>query len=232
MLNFQKILRSVGLVLVVMLGGMILISCASAHLMMRYGDLKTQTKMSESVFLELRTDLPKTVYVAEGSTLGRDLTILPSLQQHLMDMGYSLIEAPGEATYVVQINHLHLAEVELNADQTLEDALSSAYSAGAGSGLAADLFGASGEAVLGVGLVVGVLSLIADSQTKHIAHTLTTDVLVTETTSKAGQESELIYHKTRIVSGASKVNLSLEEALPAMVQGLRTSLSGLLRRAS
>ena len=82
----------------------------------------------------------------------------------------------------------------------------------------------------GVGLAVGVLGFLVDAKTKHVAHTLTTDVLVTETVPGAGQESEL-RHRTRIVSGASKVNLALEEALPAMVQGLSSSLSGLLPRA-
>ena len=225
MFDCQKILRTVGLTSVVILGSMTLTGCAASRLMMRYGDLETQTEMSESVFLELRSDLPKTVYVAEASTLGRDLTILSSLQRHLMDSGYSLVETPNEATYLVQLNHLRLAEVELSEGQTLGDALSAALAAGAGVGLAADIVGASGGFVGGVGLAAGVVGFIADANTKHIAHMLTTDVLVTETTSDTGQASE---HETRVVSGASKVNLSLEEALPAMVEGLSASLSGLL----
>lgn len=83
-----------------------------------------------------------------------------------------------------------------------------------------------------MGLAVGPVGFLADAKTKHIAHMLTTDVLVTETTFDSEGESELMYHETRIVSGASKVNLSLEEALPAMVQGLGASLAGLLPRTA
>ena len=68
-----------------------------------------------------------------------------------------------------------------------------------------------------------------DSSTKHIAHTLTTDVRLTERV-PGGEEGrpELRLHETRIVSGASKVNLKLEEGLPAMVAGLSRSLAGML----
>ena len=48
---------------------MTLTGCAASRLMLRYGDLETQTEMSESVFLELRSELPKTVFLAESSTL-------------------------------------------------------------------------------------------------------------------------------------------------------------------
>ena len=79
-----------------------------------------------------------------------------------------------------------------------------------------------------IGLAVGVLGFLFDAKTKHIAHTLTTDVLVTERISGGEGDAEVRYHETRIVSGASKVNLDLEEGLPAMVSGLSRSLAGLL----
>lgn len=227
MFDCKKVLRTAGLSSVVIVGSMTLSGCAASRLMMRYGDLETQTEMSESVFLELRSELPKTVFVAESSTLDHDVTILPSLERSLIESGYALAETPEEATYLLQINHLRLAEVELSEDQTLGDALSAALLAGGGAALAADILGASGTGTAGVGLAVGVVGFVADSRTKHIAYTLTTDVLLTETTSN---EDELIYHETRIVSGASKVNLSLEEAFPPMVQGMSVALSGLLPR--
>ena len=230
--SMNRVIRTAGLSSVVIVGSMTLSGCAASRLMMRYGDLETQTEMSESVFLELRSELPKTVFVAESSTLDHDVTILPSLERSLIESGYALAETPEEATYLLQINHLRLAEVELSEDQTLGDAVSAALAAGGGAALAADILGASGTGTAGVGLAVGVVGFVADATTKHIAYTLTTDVLLTETTSEPGNEDELIYHGTRIVSGASKVNLSLEEAFPPMVQGMSVALSGLLPRTA
>ena len=84
--------------------------------------------------------------------------------------------------------------------------------------------GAAGQ----VGLAVGVLGFLFDAKTKHIAHTLTTDVLLTERISGGEGGAEFRYHETQIVSGASKVNLKREEGLPAMKRGLSRALAGLL----
>ncbi len=222
-----KVLRIVRVPSVILLGIMTLAGCAATRLMIRYGDLNTQTEMSESVFLELRSDLPQTVYISEASTAGRELTIRPTLDRHLTESGYTLVDGTDEATYIIQINHLRLVESELTGGQTLGDAIDAALVAGAGAALATDILGASGAAAE-VGLAVGVVGFVMDASTKHIAHMLTTDVLVTESVPAGGAERELRHHETQIVSGASKVNLKLEEALPAMISGLSRSLAGLL----
>jgi Enterobacterial TraT complement resistance protein len=195
--------------------------------MIRHGELNTRTEMSESVFLELRSDLPQTVYVSEASTAGRELTVRPTLDRQLMDAGYTVVDAPAEATYIVQINYLRLSEVELTGDQTVKDAIEGAFYAGAGAAIAADILGASGLAAE-IGLAVGVVAFLLDAKTKHIAHMLTTDVFVTETIPDGAGGTEVQYHETQIVSGASKINLDLERGLPAMIGGLSRSLAGLL----
>jgi hypothetical protein len=141
--------------------------------------------------------------------------------------GYTVVNTPDEATYVIQINHLRLTELELSADQNVNDAIAAAWMAGATAALATDIVGADGAAGE-IGLAVGVLSFIADASTKHIAHTLTTDVLVTESVPDSSADQELRYHQTQIVSAASKVNLKLEECLPAITAGLGRSVGGLL----
>ncbi len=114
-----KVLRIVRVPSVIMLGSMTLDGCAASRMMIRYGSLNAQTEMSESVFLELRSDLPQTVYISEVSTAGRELTIRPTLDRQLTKSGYTLVGAPDEATYIIQINHLRLAESELTGDQTV-----------------------------------------------------------------------------------------------------------------
>ncbi len=219
-----KVLRIVGVPSVIMLGSMTLGGCATSRMMIRHGELSTKTEMSESIFLELRSDLPQTVYISEASTAGRELTVRPPLDWMLTESGYTLVDSPDEATYIIQINHLRLEEFELTGEQTVNDAIQGAFVAGAGAALATDILGGSGVAGE-VGLAVGVLAFLFDSKTKHIAHTLTTDVLVTERVPASG---ELRYHETQIVSGASKVNLKLKRCLPAMIGELSRSLAGLL----
>lgn len=159
-------------------------------MMIRHGDLNTKTEMSGSIFLELRSDLPQTVYISEGSTAGRELTVRPTLDRQLVDAGFK---------------------------------------AGIGAALATDFLSGS-DVAAEIGLAVAVVAFLLDAKTKHIAHTLTTDVLVTETIPDGAEGTHLRYHDTQIVSGVSTINLKLEEGLPAMIGGLSRSLAGLLPR--
>lgn len=205
--------------------------CAAARMSMKYGELKTQTELSESVFLELRTDLPQTVYVSESCSATRDVTIKAALERDLMAAGYEVVSSAEEATYILQVNHLRVSEVELSGDETLGDAIGASVAAGATSAFAADLLGAD-DAAGAVGLVAGLAAFIIDAKTVHLAHTLTTDVLLTEAMPGVDGSSEPRYHTTQVTSGASKVNLEWDESLPQMVNGVSSTLSRLLPSAS
>ena len=207
--------------------------CSTMRMHMRYGNLTSQTEMRESIFLELRSGLPPTVYVAETCTADSVVTVRPELDRQLAASGYTLVEDPNEATYLLQINHVRLTETELSGDQTLGDAISSAFTAGAAAALAADVVGAGDRAVGGVGLAVGAVGFIMDSQTKHIAHLLTTDVRVTESVAVRDSLADLgaptvREHETQIVSGASKVNLRYRESLPVLVERMSHTLARML----
>jgi hypothetical protein len=223
-------------------GCIVLGGCATMRMHLRYGELTLQTQMSESVFLEPRSDLPPTVYIAETCTADSNITIRPDFDRQLAASGYTVVQDPNDATYVIQVNHLQLTEAELSEGQTLEDAMSSAFTAGLAAGLATDVVGGSGRAASGVGLAVGAIGFIVDANTKHMAHMLTTDVLVTETVAirdsiadmRAAEAqgvsgaSDLRYHQTQIVSGASKVNLRIEQSLPVLVEGMTQTVARLL----
>lgn len=203
-------------------------SCAASRMMMRYGELETQTEVSESVFLDLRSGFPKTVHVSESSSVPQDVTVLGEVQQQLAKAGYTLVANPNDATYLLQINHVQLAAFDLDEGQDLGDAITVAFAAGAVGGITAGLVGASEKTSGKVAVATGVVGFIADAKTKHVAYTLTTDVLVTEMVLNGEGGTEPRYHETRIVSVASKVNLDLEEALPPIVKGMRDAVSGLM----
>lgn len=209
-----------------MVAGMGSSGCAATHMSIRHGEFSTHTEVSESVFLELDTQLPATVYVSETSTMEEDVTVRPMLDEHLSSMGYGLSESPEQATYVLQLNHRKLAETELSGEQSVNDAVELAWMAGVGAGVAADILGHP-EISDEVALAVGVIAFLLDAKSKHLAYTLTTDVLLTESILD-GQSLERRYHETQVVGGASKVNLSKAEALPSLVNGVSRSISRLL----
>ena len=191
---------------------------------LRYGELSSKVEMSESVFLDPLNRGPTTVYVTEASSSGEEISVRPVLDRALRGNGYSLVDSPEEATYLIQLNHLQLIEHELSANETVGDAIGSAWAAGGVTALGAALLGAEGAAAE-LGLAVGIVAFILDAKTKHIALTLTTDVLITEVIDTNGGP-EVRTHETRIIAGASKVNLRRTEALPALVSGVTRSMIG------
>ena len=200
--------------------------CATMGAHMRYGPLQSKTELSESVFLDLTNELPRTIYVSESRSMSEPVSVVPAMRTALRSAGYSVVDTPLEATYIVQINHRQLVKHELGDGQGINDAIGNAWAAGAGAALTADVLGAS-DIAAELGLAVGVVAFLLDANTQHLAHTLTTDVLVTEhRVGPAGSETR--EHWTQVVAAASKVNLGHDEALPALVAGVTQALTGLL----
>jgi hypothetical protein len=218
----------IGGLVIALVGGMNLTGCATVWMTARYGDLETKAEVTESVFLELRSDLPKTVYVSESSMVEPDVTALDPLLQGLIEAGYAVVEDPDDATYLIQINHLQFATFELEDNQSVNDAVAGAVALASTAGLASSLLGADGLLPGRIGLVAGVVGFVVDAQTKHLAHTLTTEVLITETVLGPGGRPELRYHGTRVVSGASKTGLRTDESVPEIVEVLNGTLTRLM----
>ena len=222
----HRMRRTAAATAVLLLVGNALTGCGAARMALRYGDLETRTELSQSVFLELRSDAPPTVHVVEHSTAGPDLSIRPALEGGLRRAGYVLVDDPRDATYVMQINHRSMIKTELGDGGSLGDAVNGALAAGTVAGVAADLAGAGPDAATGIGLGVGLVGFLIDSQVKHVAHLLTTDLVVTEVRPWGGDAERR--HEVTAVSGASKMNLGRAEALPAILRSLGTSLADLL----
>jgi hypothetical protein len=218
--------RRAKFIAVVAVASSTLSGCATVGQQVRYGSLESKTELSESVFLDPTNDLPRTVYVTESYTAEQPVSVREALRTALVSRGYTVVAAPRDATYIVQVNHRQLVEHELGDGQDLGDAIASAWTSGASAALAAEIFGAGGIAGE-VGLAVGVIGFLLDARTRHIAHTLTTDVQVIEKRGVPGGEATR-EHPTQIVAAASKVNLGRDEAMPALIAGVTRAVTGLL----
>ena len=210
----------------------LLAGCATTHMAIRPRELATQTEVTESVFLDLRTGLAPTVYISVQSTIpqetlnGTEVHVRPTLDMGLRDAGYVVVDDPLEATYIFQVNHRSLVEYDLGEENSLGDAMSSAFTAGLAAGVITDaIFSDAGAEV---GLAVGIIGFLLDSYNKHVAHTLTTDIMLTETVALHDEEPEVLYHRTQIVNGASMMNLKITESLPSMIRELSGTLVGML----
>lgn len=200
--------------------------CAATGMHLRYGELKTRTEMQEPVFMDPANESPATFYVQETSSVDGAVSVVEGVRHDVAASGYTEVDDPSDATYIVQIHHRQVLEQELDDGMTLSDAIGNAYAAGAGAAIATGVFidsDVAGEA----GVIVGALAFVLDARTKHVAHTLTTDVQITERCTGDGG-AEIRTHRTQVVAGASKVNLERDEAMPALIRGTAHVVANLL----
>ncbi len=226
--------------------------CAAAQIALEKKDLKVETQMSDTIFLDLETRIERTVFVDVRNTSDKDMDVKSLLVGKLQEKGYAVTNTPSEAFYIVQGSVLYVGKADPSA---LRESLYGGYGgalAGAMGGAAVGgvTHGLGGMAIgMGIGgLVGGVGELVAGSLVKDVTYTIVTDLMISErSTDKVEQtvQADLQQGKgsviqqtskgtvdrrryqTRIVSSANKVNLNLEEALPSMLDGLAKSISGI-----
>ncbi|ENM5770900.1 complement resistance protein TraT [Vibrio mimicus] len=227
---------------------MALSGCSAVTTAVKKRDLEVQTKMSETIWLDPVGADKRTIYVQVRNTTDKPIDIRDSLISKLSRKGYRVVQDPDAAHYWLQTNILKLDKMDLRDAQSL---LSSGYGAGiSGAALGALATGAltSHDNTLAAGGLLGAtVGLVADAMVEDVNYALITDVQIVEKTDQPVQSTEQANIKsgssgsthttltttdnkkrvqTRILSNANQVNLAFEEAAPALVDGLTTSISG------
>lgn len=221
--------------------------CAATQVAIEKRDLTVQTQMSDTIFLDPVGTSKRTVFVQVRNTTDKqEIDIQNSLVSKLQSKGYTLLEDPDLAHYLLQVNILQAGKSDPSAAR---QALSSGYGGvllGATAGYAT---GGSGKGIAAAGLIGGAVELVANSLVKDVTFSLITDIQLAEKAKgkvsansnhslKQGNsgytqvqytgEGDRRKYQTRVVSTANKVNLSFQEALPELQNGLANSISGLL----
>ncbi|HDS3856751.1 TPA: complement resistance protein TraT [Legionella pneumophila] len=227
----------------------LLTSCAATQTALEHGSLQTDTKLSQTVFLDPVAPSQKTIYVAIKNTSQEQLSLEKPLAHALQDKGYQVVTNPDKAHYMLQANILKVGKMSVSASQS---ALGGGYGsalAGAGAGAALGALSGNSNAMIGGGIAGGVIGLAADSLVKDVNYTMITDVQISERVGKGAvkehfnaslanghasqtyqsiqKSSDFQRYRTRIVSNADKVNLQFAQARPALEAGLVTTLAGI-----
>lgn len=227
---------------------LLLCSCAATHTAISKRNLDVETKMSETIFLDPVSPQQRTVFVQIRNTSGNNkLNLEPQIAAAVASKGYTIVQDPKQAHYLLQANVLHANKADMSS---ADDYLSEGFGGGLlGAGVAA-VAGGDGRTVLGAGLVGAAVGIVANAMVKDVYYTLVTDlqisersddVLVTESLHshlkqgssshkdiKSSEKNHWKRYQTRIVSTANQVNLNFDEALPQLTAGLSNSISGLL----
>lgn len=224
-------------------------SCATTSTMIEHRNLETDTKLSETIFLDPVAPSQKTIYMAVKNTSQETLSIDKSLKNALEEHGYKVVNNPANAHYMLQANILKVGKMSEAASKT---ALGGGYGsalAGAAAGTALGAFSGHTNTMIAGGVAGGLIGLAADSLVKAVNYTMITDVQISErvgkgavheqfnaslqngtasgTTQTTTKNSDYQRYRTRVVSNADKVNLSFAKARPALERDLVKTLAGI-----
>jgi len=239
----KKIIMGLALASVVALSG-----CSAVTTAVKKRNLEVKTQMSETIWLDPVSQQQKTVFVQVRNTTDKSIDIVNALSDKLASKGYEVVQDPDAAHYWIQTNILKLDKMDLREAQGF---LSSGYGAGisgaALGALATGAFTSRNSSLAAGGLIGATVGLVADAMVEDVNYSMITDVQIVEKTDKQVQTTEQANIKsgsssstqttltttdnkkrfqTRILSNANQVNLEFEEAKPALIDGLTTSISG------
>lgn len=236
---------------------LLLTGCAAMQVAIEKKDLKVETFMSDTIFLDVENQAGKTIFVDVRNTSDKQLNIQNMITSSLQSRGYTVVPGAKSADYILQVNILQIGQADPSA---LRSTVHSGFGSVLGSGLAGGLTAAGIAAISGAGshgmtgaIVAGALlgsaaELIAGSMVKDVTFSMVTDVMISEKTNFKVQESQQARlsmgkgttrtqsvtressrqrYQTRIASAANKANLTFEEALPALEDGLARSIAGI-----
>lgn len=208
--------------LTVFLSSLMLIACGAATTSIAKKDLKVETKMSDTVFLEPTEQ--ETIYLQVRNTSAKpNLDLTGPLYSALVNKGYEVTSKADQAHFILQVNVLQAGELDAaTRDEIVGRGFGDAITGGlVGAGVGSLVSGHS-DAVIAGALVGAAIGGLANATTQDITYSVITDVQITEKL-KSGNK----VHKTRIASTANKVNLKFEQAEPELVEGLARSIAGI-----
>lgn len=242
---------------ILMLLPLTLTGCAAMQVAIEKKNLKVETLMSDTIFLDVENQAGRSVFVDIRNTSDKDLNITHMITARLEGRGYTIAPSAKNADYILQVNILQIGQADPSA---LRSSVMSGYGSVLGGGLTGALAGAGIAAISGAGsagmtgaLAGGAIAgaaaeMIAGSLVKDVTFSMVTDIMISEKTTFKVKESQRANldvgrgtsrtqsierqsnrqrYQTRIASIANKVNLTFQEALPALEDGLARSIAGI-----
>ena len=139
-------------------------------------ELQTSSKMTQSVFINPVKKELRTVFLSSKNTSGQKINLENTIISELQSKGYTVIDDPEKATYILMVNVLYCDKKQEN------NAAGGAVAAGAvGAGVAGyNNGGAGGMAAAGLGAAL-IGGLIAKA-TEDTIYQMQVDILIKERT--------------------------------------------------
>ena len=218
--------------------------CAAVDTAVKKRNLETQTKMSETIWLNPQFVGDRSIYVQVKNTSTSNIALEQDIKNVLIGKGYKIVNTPNNANYWLQVNLLNVSKMDLKES---EAALNGLTGAGIGATIGAYNTGSANTAI-GWGIAGGIAGIVADAMVSDNFYTMVTDILVSERTpykvaheavnattqgtrgvnmTQSANTTNMNKYQTGVVSTANQVNLKLQEAEPQLKAELLKVISNI-----
>lgn len=230
--------------------------------------LQTSAKMSQSVFVNPVAKEKRTIFISMKNTSGTDIMLEPRVAQTLINKGYTVIDDPERATYVLMANVLY-------CNKKSENNVGSGAMMGGAAGAIANS-GSNARSMAVAGLAGAVVGGLIGKATEDSIYQIQVDVVIREkakgkvnaysgtnsgqasvndgrksgfansfggpirdneasgklnsnsySSSSQSYESDFIEHRTMMFAEATKMDLTLDEAIPVLEQKIAHQIAGI-----
>jgi len=156
-------------------------------------ELQTNAKMTQSVFINPVAKSKRLIFVSSKNTSGQKINLERSIINELQAKGYTIVDDPEQATYILMMNVLYCDKKQEN------NAVAGAVGAGAaGAGIAAYNGGGAGKTI-GVGLGAAVVGGLLAKATEDTIYQMQVDIMIRE------RASGKVYTSSATANGQTSV---------------------------
>lgn len=157
-------------------------------------ELQTNAKMTQSVFINPVAKDKRLIFVSSKNTSGQQINLEKTILNELEAKGYTVVDDPEMATYVLMMNILYCDKKQEN------NAVGGALGAGAaGAGIAAYNGGGAGKTI-GVGLGAALVGGLIAKATEDTIYQMQVDIMIRE------KASGKVYTSSATANGQSSVS--------------------------
>ena len=228
-----------------------LIGCAATQTAFQKSNLSVNTQQSDTFFLTPTAPENRKVFVSSSNGSGKSqLDLTSALKQKFVAKGYQVVENPDQAQYLVQANILRL---DVTSPEHNQKALRSGYSGAIPGallgGVGTAMMTRNDKAIVAGATLGGLAGTAFDAMLKDVSISLIADIQISEKAQKVqkvedrtrasfkngfgsrrhvasgSRKSKWLPYRTRMISTANKVNLSLNEAAQPLVEEMATAIS-------
>ncbi|HOT43149.1 MAG TPA: complement resistance protein TraT [Syntrophorhabdaceae bacterium] len=243
-------MKSLKILMVLVIGVFLFAGCASTGKMLDHATLKTEVKMSDTIFLNLNTQ-ERTAYVKVLNTSDiQNIPLEPALKERLVKKGIRLVDNPADATWIIQANIkslFYIKEKSMASETGVAGAGMGGFLGGVGSALSrsnnmgvavgaavgsiiGNVAGAALGALVKIESYEGIVDLQIQEKVKGgVKGKMVADIRRGSTTMTTEREIESEYqtYSTFLNVEAKRTNINLEEAIAEITAKLADQIAGL-----